>query len=145
MWRSAKFGVHFSSRPCYRLVVILSITPAVYECFISNFRLLLKTNSDRPSHTREPIYKSALLLHGVISIEHLNEHLKIRTYLHPNSNVQFEQIYNKFWTKKKQNWLMYKLQFQIICVLNIIKLTKISLKLFNCKVHWNDLLHCGML
>lgn len=148
MWRSATFGVHFSSRPCYRLVVIVSITPAMYICFISNFPSLWKIISDRPAHTREPIYTSDLLLHGVFfyranhwALKKKKWHSTCIRFLIFNLDLQLEEICKKFWTKKRQNGPpMYKLQYMylMICGLYIIKQTKSSFKLFNCKMHLND-------
>lgn len=145
MWRSATFGVHFSSRPCYRLVVIVSITPAMYICFISNFPSLWKIILDRPAHTREPIYTSDLLLHGVFfyranhwALKKKKWHSTCIRFLIFNLDLQLEEICKKFWTKKRQNGPMYKTIPNDLWSLHHKTNEKLPFKLFNCKMHLND-------
>lgn len=147
MWRSATFGVHFSSRPCYRLVVIVSITPAMYMLH-QQFSIFMKNNFRQTcTYTRTNLYKwfvtawSLFLSSKSLGMKKKKWHSTCIRFLIFNLDLQLEEICKKFWTKKRQNGPpMYKLQYMylMICGLYIIKQTKSSFKLFNCKMHLND-------
>lgn len=142
MWRSATFGVHFSSRPCYRLVVIVSITPAMYMLH-QQFSIFMKNNFRQTcTYTRTNLYKWFVTAWSKsLGIKKKKWHSTCIRFLIFNLDLQLEEICKKFWTKKRQNGPpMYKLQYMylMICGLYIIKQTKSSFKLFNCKMHLND-------
>lgn len=144
MWRSATFGVHFSSRPCYRLVVIVSITPAMYMLH-QQFSIFMKNNFRQTcTYTRTNLYKwfvtawSLFLSSKSLGMKKKKWHSTCIRFLIFNLDLQLEEICKKFWTKKRQNGPMYKTIPNDLWSLHHKTNENLPFKLFNCKMHLND-------
>lgn len=139
MWRSATFGVHFSSRPCYRLVVIVSITPAMYMLH-QQFSIFMKNNFRQTcTYTRTNLYKWFVTAWSKsLGIKKKKWHSTCIRFLIFNLDLQLEEICKKFWTKKRQNGPMYKTIPNDLWSLHHKTNENIPFKLFNCKMHLND-------
>lgn len=139
MWRSATFGVHFSSRPCYRLVVIVSITPAMYMLH-QQFSIFMKNNFRQTcTYTRTNLYKWFVTAWSKsLGIKKKKWHSTCIRFLIFNLDLQLEEICKKFWTKKRQNGPMYKTIHNDLWSLHHKTNENLPFKLFNCKMHLND-------
>lgn len=139
MWRSATFGVHFSSRPCYRLVVIVSITPAMYMLH-QQFSIFMKNNFRQTcTYTRTNLYKWFVTAWSKsLGIKKKKWHSTCIRFLIFNLDLQLEEICKKFWTKKRQNGPMYKTIPNDLWSLHHKTNENLPFKLFNCKMHLND-------
>lgn len=144
MWRSATFGVHFSSRPCYRLVVIVSITPAMYMLH-QQFSIFMKNNFRQTcTYTRTNLYKWFVTAWSLFyranhwALKKKKWHSTCIRFLIFNLDLQLEEICKKFWTKKRQNGPMYKTIPNDLWSLHHKTNENLPFKLFNCKMHLND-------
>lgn len=136
MWRSATFGVHFSSRPCYRLVVIVSITPAMYMLH-QQFSIFMKNNFRQTcTYTRTNLYKWFVTAWSKsLGIKKKKWHSTCIRFL--IFNLDLKRFAKSFEQRNDRMGRCTK-QYLMICGLYIIKQTKSSFKLFNCKMHLND-------
>lgn len=129
MWRSATFGVHFSSRPCYRLVVIVSITPAMYMLH-QQFSIFMKNNFRQTcTYTRTNLYKWFVTAWSKsLGIKKKKWHSTCIRFL--IFNLDLKRFAKSFEQRNDRMGRCTK-QYLMICGLYIIKQTKIFLLNFS--------------